>query len=134
MDVETAIRLADTVLRARLSRTEGGPDPRWHAIIAVGAFLDSDPDRVWSFILEWGRNDDGDVRGAIGTCLLEHLLERHFDSFFERVVVAAEADANFADTVATCWKFGQATELEKSARFDAFIATVRARRSEGGHQ
>jgi hypothetical protein len=46
----------------------------------------------------------------ISTCVLEHFFEYHFDSFIARVEDAALVDPLSADTVAGCWKFGQAAE------------------------
>jgi hypothetical protein len=61
------------------------PDPRWQGIIAVGEFLDKEQQSVWEFIERWRVYPDDDLRIAIATVLLEHLLEMHFESFFPRV-------------------------------------------------
>ena len=88
--VQEAIRAADAVLPGRAA-PEGAEDPRWQAIIAVGRFLESEPDAVWQFIQRWGVHADDDLRMAIATCLLEHLLSsismrssRAFRSWFVR--------------------------------------------------
>ena len=47
---------------------------------------------------------------AIATCLLEHLLEHHFDAFIIRVEDRARGDALFARTVRSCWTFGQSAD------------------------
>jgi hypothetical protein len=62
---------------------------------------------------------------AISTCLLEHLLQYHFDRFIASVEDAAMSDARFADTVTGCWKFGQAEEPSRAARLDRLQAASR---------
>ena len=62
---------------------------------------------------------------AVATCLLEHLLEYHFDHFIARVEDRARADALFATTVSCCWKFGQSEDPKRAARFDRLIAATR---------
>ena len=83
MTVQEAIRDADGVLPGKAAPEEA-EDPRWQAIIAVRDFVESEPDAVWHFIRRWGVHADADLRAAIATCLLEHLLERHFETFFPR--------------------------------------------------
>ena len=62
---------------------------------------------------------------AVATCLLEHLLQHHFDGFIARVEEEAMGSARFADTVCGCWKFGQAEEPSRAARLDRLIAASR---------
>ncbi len=126
MTLHEAIAAAEGLLPGHAA-PDGQIDRRWQAISAVGEFIDREPEAVWSFIKRWGGSANGDLRAAIATCLLEHLLENHFDRFFERVERAARADRLFADMVCTCWKFGQAGEPERAARFDRLLAALRKR-------
>jgi hypothetical protein len=71
-----------------------------------------------------GSHEDDDVRAAIATCLLEHLLEHHFDLLFARVEQAARANVWFAKTTLMCWKFGDAKEPERAVRFDNLLADI----------
>ena len=80
-----------------------------------------------TFIVRWGSAPDGDLRMAIATCLLEHLLEFHFDDFIERIEQAALADPLFADMTLMCWKFGRAEDPKRAARFDRLSAALRRR-------
>jgi hypothetical protein len=98
-----------------------GIDPRWQAVIAVGEYVESDPEPVWQFTLRWGAHPQEDLRDAVATCLLEHLLECHFEAYFPRVERAALTDAAFADTVQRCWPFGQAEEAGRAERFAALV-------------
>ncbi|MDB5323843.1 MAG: hypothetical protein JWN40_5474 [Phycisphaerales bacterium] len=78
MSAETAVRRAvaraQSVLPGRPA-LEGQPDPRWQAIIRVGTFIESHPEPVWEFARRWGKHAQADLRAAVATCLLEHLLE-----------------------------------------------------------
>lgn len=124
MTVQETIAAAESVLPGRAA-PEGETDPRWQAIIAVGEFIEDEPEAVWSFVVRWGSSPDADLRAAIATCLLEHLLEHHFDDFISRVEEAAHADRLFGDMAASCWKFGQSEESDRAARFDRLVALVR---------
>src|SRR2546422_4548175 len=94
MTVSEAIRRAELVLPGRPA-PDGQLDPRWQAIIGVGRFVRSQPEAVWRFVRRWGCYRDDDLRAAVGTCLLEHLLEHHFDSLFPRVARRARTDKQF---------------------------------------
>jgi hypothetical protein len=123
MSVHDAIAKAEAVLPGRAA-PDGAVDPRWQAIIAIGEFIETEPEAVWSFIDRWGGHPDDDLCMAIATCLLEHLLERHFDQFIARVENRARADVLFARTVTSCWRFGQSEDPERAARLDRLIAAV----------
>ena len=95
----------------------------------MSEFIQTDPEPVWSFASRWGSSPDEDLRMAIATCILEHLLEHHFDDFISRVELAAHADSFFADTVSQCWKFGHAEDPERAARLDRLVAATRGRKA-----
>jgi hypothetical protein len=80
---------------------------------------------MWSFVLRWGCSEDEDLRMAIATCVLEHLLEHHFDTFISRVEETARANRLFAETVSSCWRFGQSEEPGRAARLDRLTASLR---------
>ncbi len=102
-------------------------DVRWQAMIDVAEFVESHPEEVWPFVRRWGATPDDDVRAAVATCVLEHLLEHHFDRIFP-LVEQTVADPLFADTFSLCWKFGQAAAPANSARFDRLRQEVASRR------
>lgn len=126
MGVREAIREADALLPG--TPAEEGRDPRWQAIIAVGEYVESEPETVWGFIERWGGHPQEDLRDAIATCLLEHLLEHHFAAFFPRGEHAAFADPLFGDMFRRCWRFGQALEPPNAARFVALAGRLGAQR------
>jgi hypothetical protein len=123
MRVQDAIAAADAVLPGHAA-PDGEIDPRWQAIITVGKFIESEPEAVWSFVRRWGSSPDADLRDALATCVLEHLLEFHFEQFFPPMEGVARTDPLFADTVSRCWKFGQCAEPGCAERFDRLVASI----------
>jgi hypothetical protein len=113
--VRRAIGRAERALPGRRA-PDGQRDPRWQAIIRVGEFVETQPELVWEFAHRWGRHAQKDLRAAVATCLLEHLMEQHFDLVFPRVRRAALESARFAETFRMCWAFGQAMERKRAAR------------------
>jgi hypothetical protein len=118
MTVHKAIKHAEKILPGAAA-PEGENDPRWQRIIEIGMHIESDPEPIWEFVARWGSHKDEDLRSAIATCLLEHLLQHHFDLIFPRVHALVEADPLFAQTFTICWKMGQAESPENAPRFDA---------------
>jgi hypothetical protein len=127
VDVWDAIAAAERILPGEAA-PEDTRDPRWQAIIAVGHFIPAKPDAIWSFILRWGSSADEDLRDAVATCLLEHLLGHHFSSLFPRVEEAVRGNALLADTFLRCWKVGQSTETRNAKRFNDLQAECRKAR------
>jgi hypothetical protein len=121
MTIREAILLAEEILPG-VPAPEEAEDPRWRRIIEVGEYVRSEPEQVWAFVERWGSHDDADLRDAVATVLLEHLLEHHFGSVFPRVERQAAASQLFADTFGRCWKLGQALAPENAARFDALAS------------
>jgi hypothetical protein len=114
--VKRAIACAERILPGTPA-PEGKRDPRWQAIIRLGEFIETEPEALWPFVNRWGKHANADLRGAVATCLLEHLLECHFELLFPRVRRTALQSARFADTVAGCWRLGRAKEPKNAARF-----------------
>jgi hypothetical protein len=93
----------------------------------VSEFIQSNPDEVWSFAQRWGAHKDQDIKAAVATCLLEHLLEHHFEKVFPKLEAAVKADRELAATLSLCWKFGQAEEPKNSARLSRLLKEVAER-------
>jgi len=127
IDVWDAIANAERILPGQAA-PEGRRDPRWQTIIKVEDFVQEEPDAIWSFILRWGSSADEDLRTAIATCLLEHLLGYHFSRIFPRVEEAVRSNPLLADTFLRCWKVGQAKEEDNAKRFDGLQAECRKSR------
>jgi hypothetical protein len=90
---------------------------RWQALIVVGESVRTNPEAVWRVVAKYGGSRDRDMRTAIATVLLEHLLEYHFRRYFPRVKRRIlHGDAQFADTLRMCWAFGQADRRKAEIR------------------
>jgi hypothetical protein len=127
MNVNEAIAQAEAILPGTAA-PEDEKDPRWQAIIAVGEFIEDQPEAVWSFVERWGAYPDNDLRAAIGTCLIEHLLEYHFDLTFPKMERVARSDPNFAQVVDRCWVFGEAGRPDNAARLQQLKAELKSMR------
>jgi hypothetical protein len=119
-----AIENADAILPGTPA-ADGQVDPRWQAVIAVAEFIEDSPEPVWSFLERWGQHADEDLRQAIATCILEHLLEHHFDLVIPRVKRLARTSSAFAQTLAMCWRFGESNRPENAARLDRLLRHLR---------
>src|SRR5215217_261028 len=121
MSIDSAIHDAEIRLPGEAA-PEGETHVRWQAIIHVSGYIETDPEPIWRFVNVWGRSEDPDVRDAIATLLLEHLLEHHFDAIFPRVEQAVSESREFADCFSRTWAFGQTEIAANRARFDALRA------------
>lgn len=122
-----AISQAEALLPGRAA-PPGEIDPRWQAIIRIEDYIAEQPEAVWGFILRWGSHEDNDLRNAIATILLEHLLGHHFSNFFPRVASAVETNALLGDTFTKCWKVGEADKEGNAEQFDRLANACRARK------
>jgi len=100
-------------------------DARWQPIVEIGFFIQTDPAPIWDFICRWGSHPDKDLRSAIATCLLEHLLEYHFKRYFPSVEKMVLSDPMFAQTFRMCWQFGQSSVPDNARRFESLQAGIK---------
>ena len=124
MNIAEAIEIAEKILPGK-EAPENELDLRWQAIIAIGEFVQEEPEAVWSFVKRWGQHPNQDLRRAIATCLLEHLLEHHFEKIFPRVERLARENRLFAETVGMCWLFGQAEHKRNADRLKRLVEETR---------
>lgn len=125
MDVHSAIADAERLLPG-VAAPAGDSDPRWQAIMRVADFIPAQSEQVWVFAARWGCTEDSDLRDAIATCVLEHLLQHDFERMFPRIESLARTNRQFAATVRMCWKFGEAELPSNAARLDALQAELNA--------
>jgi hypothetical protein len=119
LSMQQAIDEAEKILPGVRAPEGDYNDPRWQSIIAVGEYIETNPHEVWQFILKWGKYPDSDIRMAVSTCLLEHLLEYHFKEYFPLVKIECKNSKLFADTFQSCSAFGQTEEPDNFADFKA---------------
>ncbi len=117
MSVRETIAEVEAILPGKAA-PDGELDPRWQGIMRIEDFIPEEPDAVWAFVLRWGCHEDEDLRTAVATLLLEHLLACHFAGFFAKVTTAVEGNVLFGDTFARCWKIGQSKQEAHAKLFD----------------
>jgi hypothetical protein len=99
---------------------------RWSAAAALGEYVFEYPDRAWPLVVRFGSSDIEDTRQAIATCVLEHILEHHFEAFFPLLEAEiAKGNENLIDTLQLCSKFGQSLEPSHTERWESFLARSR---------
>ena len=121
-----AIARANAILPGRPA-PGGQRDPRWQAIIRVGDFIETHPDEVCAFALQWAKVRGKDLGAAIYCRLIEHLLEQHFDRLFPVMRQAALQNARVAEffyPYTGLWKFGQAKLPKNQARLRRLAAVL----------
>ena len=99
----------------------------WKAAVRLGEFVEIAPNEVWSLVTKWADSENDEVRMALATCVLEHLLEHHFDRYFPLVEELALSNSRFADTFSSCWQFGQSDAPDNAARMDSLKDRIRKR-------
>ena len=94
---------------------------RWQSIIVIGESMDDDPDRIWNVVKRYGDSKDEDMRSAIATVLLEHLLEANFNKYLANVKAQVSlGKSRFLDTLLKCSTFGDDSEAQ-SKKIDSYI-------------
>ena len=122
----TPAEVAAALERADAALASPDEDTRWQAAIALGQFCETHPTAIWPLVEKWGSSDDEDTRTAIATCVLEHVLECHFEPFFARTAkLIRQGNVLFADTFCGCWRLGQANESANAAKFDRLETEAR---------
>lgn len=127
MKLSKAIARANAILPG--TPVKKGRDPRWQAIINISDHIESEPEEVWAFIRRWGAHEQEDLRLAIAACLLEHLMEHHFNLFFVRIKEWALAEPLFADTLQRCWAFGQSEEPDNARKLKTLLRRLARHRA-----
>jgi len=111
----TSVRLQNMLVKIDRGLASRHERTRWQAAIALGEIAEKDPESVWILVERHGSRRHKDVRVAIATCVLEHLLEYHFDAFFPRVTETVRGSRWFRDTFSYCYQLGQA-KLSRNAK------------------
>jgi hypothetical protein len=123
MTVFQAIRQAERVLPGKVA-PDGQTDPRWQAIMRIEEHIQDKPVEVWRFARKWGTHANADLRTAIATLLVEHLLAFHFSRIFPLVSEACRESTRFADTLSRCWALGQAKRPQNMRRLRGLVRDI----------
>ena len=76
---------------------------RWQSLIIIGEYLDKYPDYIFKIIIKYGSSKDEDMRTAVATILLEHLLEKDFKKYFNLYKNLSTNNYYLLDTLSKCW-------------------------------
>jgi hypothetical protein len=109
--------------------SSGDESAIWSAAVEAGEFIETEPHEVWELVKQFGSEPDPELKDAIATCVLEHLLEYHFNDFFGQLEEEVKS-GNFelGETFMRCWKFGQSKLRKNSLRWkklETFVWRVR---------
>ena len=80
---------------------------RWQSLIIIGEFIQTKPEMVWMVVDKYGESPDADMRTAIATVLLEHLLEYHNNKYKKIVEEKVKSSKLFSDTYSMIWDFNK---------------------------
>ena len=111
--IESGHRPGGYLCLARRLIMDSDNDCRWQAMIVVGEYIDCDPEAVWEVVLEHGESPDEDMRAAVATVLLEHLLDSHFEAYFPRLKKKIDSGSPLLfDTFRLCSVFDEKRRAE----------------------
>ena len=99
---------------------------QWAAAAAAGELIQERPWDVWRLVLRHGASQNEETRSAVATCMLEHLLENDFETFFPLLENQIRAGKLLlGDTLRRCWKLGRAEEPRNAKRWDKLVRDVK---------
>lgn len=98
---------------------------RWAAAAELSEYVFEQPDLIWPMVPRLGSSEVEDIRQAIATNALEHILERHFEAFFPALESEiSKGNENLRDTLRLCWKFGESLEPSRARRWEALVSRL----------
>lgn len=98
----------------------------WEAAEILGEYAENNPWIIWPLTIKYASSLNSEVRQAIATCVLEHILEYHFDQFFDEIERAIKGgDLLLRDTLSGCWKFGKSKLPHNRDRWDILLSKKR---------
>jgi len=116
-----------TLARSRIPDSDN--DCRWQALIVVGEYVNTHPEVVWEVIREFGGHPDRDMRDAVATVLLEHLLEARPTIYFPRIRAELRIrDWRFADMASSVWVSGNPSITRRARRLQVHAGRLARRR------
>jgi hypothetical protein len=79
---------------------------RWAAAILIQDFIPFFPDDVWEIVRTSSNTANPDLRDALATVILEHLLEWDFDRVIARIrEELVQRNRSIGQVAAQCWNF-----------------------------
>lgn len=94
---------------------------RWQSLLILGYYAESHPAELWPIVAKWGCDRRDDVRMGVSVCVLENILEHHFDPYFEKSLELINlGNRRFASTLRSCWISHSAIPPRLRKRFEKY--------------
>jgi hypothetical protein len=95
----------------------------WSACALLSHFVEQEPGRLLRVVRHFSEAATSEQRAALGKCILEHLLEWHFDLAIHAIRAETDQSVRFAmvDVLSRCWPFGEAARSHKWKSVEALI-------------
>lgn len=100
---------------------------RWGALTMAGQLAEAHPKIVWPMVARFGRAKDGDIRLGVACCVLEHVLESHFEKYLPRAMRLALRDPRFEETLGFCARWLKFTIRHRAKPLFNFLEKSSAR-------
>ena len=85
-------------------------------------YIKDDPEAVWPLVTKWGAVRNRDIRAGVAVCVLEHILEFHFEEYFPRIERLIRGGVRrMALTLSMCWHLGKASDPSNSERIKRLV-------------
>jgi hypothetical protein len=119
-DLESTLIDIESLLSSKLE------EDIWKGAAKLSEVVFGGPERIWNTVVKYGSQENEELQRAIALCVLEHILERHFDEYFPKIrQVFLAGNRHFRRTFLMCGKFGQACERSNSCMWDEFAMQTR---------
>jgi len=95
----------------------------WLAATVLSYFVEKYPAQLLRIIRSVAQDSSDDQRTALAKCILEHLMENHFDDVINMVSQETDAELRYAlvDILARCWPFGEAEKKSNWERVESLV-------------
>lgn len=113
------VEIADLLLPRRSENVRWGAACR---LLGNWEYVRDNPKVVWPLVVKWGSVHSHDIRSAIACCVLEEILQFHFNEYFARCKdIVNRGNRRFAETLAMCWRLGEANEPHSRKALDRLL-------------
>ncbi len=120
-NMEFILKMADRLIPDRNNNL------RWRALVLAGWYIDEFPSKVWPFVVKYGAVPNKDIRMGVACCLLEHVLQYHYDTYLPETEKLLFTDKNHIYTLRSCLCFGE-EELRQEFEHNKTDLIERARK------
>lgn len=95
---------------------------RRKAAVDLAEHAENFPELVWPLVVKYGSSKDGNLRVAIATCVLDRVLQFHFDEYFPKAEeLVLEGNPEFREALNCCWKYGLSEDELNASRWEKLL-------------